>query len=474
MIFRKTLLLFLLILACLIIPFDRSSAEPQVGVPEITSINVEKAGGVTEIQIESNFPVPSYTIYNPEDPYKVVVELQGIALGNLKDKMVIDKAGVAEILVSKVEGAVKTIRLDITLTVPADIKPVQKGKALVFAFRNPEAEEVAEAPAKEFPVAEAQKEPEPSAAKARVIEDIELVKSADKVDVLIHGDGNMSPKVFEIEGNKLIVDIPDVTTKIDSYKAYESPVTGIRIGKYSDKTRIVFDLMESVKYDVSTEDKQIRVSFEKPQVKVAKAEEAPAPEKSQPIQDEAEIPAPEKSQLIRDETAKEAAAAHEPAPFITKEYTGEKISIDFQDADLIHIFRLIADVSGYNIVVSPQVKGKFSMKLINVPWDQALDIILRNYGLSRAVEGKIIRIAPTSDIAQEEENIAKAKEAALKSGDLETRIYKLNYAEVKKIEKVIKDAKIMSQRGYFSIDERTSTVVLRDVPNIHSEFEQLI
>ncbi len=482
MILRKTLLLFLLILACLIIPFDRTSAEPQVGVPEITGINVEKAGDVTEIQIESNFPVPSYTIYNPEDPYKVVVELQGIAPGNLKDKMVVDKAGVAEILISKVEGAVKTVRLDITLTVPADIKPVQKGKALVFAFRNPEAEEVAEAPAKELPVIEAQKEPEPSAekegkheetavAKAGVIEYIELVKSADKVDVLIHGDGNMSPKVFEIEGNKLIVDIPDVTTKIDSYKAYESPVTGIRIGKHSDKTRIVFDLMESVKYDVSTEDKQIRVSFEKPQVKVAKAEEAPALEKAVPDVAKAEIPVPEKSQLIRD---KEVTAAHEPAPFITKEYSGEKISIDFQEADLIHIFRLIADVSGYNIVVSPQVKGKFSMKLINVPWDQALDIILRNYGLSRAVEGKIIRIAPTSDIAQEEENIAKAKEAALKSGDLETRIYKLNYAEVKKIEKVIKDAKIMSLRGYLSIDERTSTVVLRDVPNIHSEFEQLI
>src|SRR4030066_503056 len=320
MILRKTLLLFFLILACLIIPFDRTSAEPQVGVPEITGINVEKAGDVTEIQIESNFPVPSYTIYNPEDPYKVGVELQGIAPGNLEDKMVIDKAGVAEILISKVEGAVKTVRLDITLTVPADIKPVQKGKALVFAFRNLEAEEVGETPAKELPVIEAQKWPEPSAekeekyeepavAKAGIIEDIELVKSADKVDVLIHGDGKMSPKVFEIEGNKLILDVPDVTTKIDSYKAYELPVTGIRIGKHSDKTRIVFDLMESVKYDVSTEDKQIRVSFEKPQVKVAKAEEAPAPEKSQ---------------LIRDETAKEAAAAHEHAPFITKEYTGEK------------------------------------------------------------------------------------------------------------------------------------------------------
>lgn len=470
MIFRKTLLLFLLIFVCLIIPVNKSSAEPQAEVPEITGINVEKAGDVTEIQIDSNFPVPSYTIYNPEDPYKVVVELQGVSPGNLKDKMVIDKAGVAEILISKVEGAVKTVRLDITLTVPADIKPVQKGKALVFAFRNPEAEEVAEALAKEIPVIEAQKEPEPSAekegkheepvvAKAGIIDDIELVKSADKVDVLIHGDGKMSPKVFEIEGNKLIVDIPDVTTKIDSYKAYESPVTGIRIGKHSDKTRIVFDLMESAKYDVLTEDKQIRVSFEKPQVKVAKAEE---------------IPAPEKSRLIRDETAKETTAVHEPSPFTTKGYTGEKISIDFQDADLIHIFRLIADVSGYNIVVSPQVKGKFSMKLINVPWDQALDIILRNYGLSRTVEGKIIRIAPTSDIAQEEENIAKAKEAALKSGDLETRIYKLNYAEVDKIEKVIKDAKIMSQRGYLSIDKRTSTVVLRDVPNIHNEFEQLI
>src|SRR4030066_1494356 len=315
MILRKTLLLFLLILACLIIPFDRTSAEPQVGVPEITGINVEKAGDVTEIQIESNFPVPSYTIYNPEDPYKVVVELQGIAPGNLKDRMVIDKAGVAEILISKVEGALKTVRLDITLTVPADIKPVQKGKALVFAFHNLETEEVAEAPAKELPVTEAQKEPEPSAekeekheepavAKAGIIEDIELVKSADKVGVLIHGGGKMAPKVFEIEGNKLIVDIPDVTTKIDSYKAYKSPVTGIRIGKHSDKTRIVFDLMESAKYDVSTEDKQIRVSFEKPQVKVAKAEEVPAPEKAVPEVAKAEIPLSEKSQHIRDETAK--------------------------------------------------------------------------------------------------------------------------------------------------------------------------
>ncbi|MEK6527500.1 MAG: type IV pilus secretin PilQ, partial [Nitrospirota bacterium] len=156
------------------------------------------------------------------------------------------------------------------------------------------------------------------------------------------------------------------------------------------------------------------------------------------------------------------------------EYTGEKISLDFQDADLIHIFRLLADVSGYNIVVSPHVKGKFSMKLIDVPWDQALDIILRNYGLSRTVVGNIIRIAPTDIIAQEEEDIAKAKEASEKAGDLVTRVYPINYANVDKVKKIITDAKVLSKRGYVSIDERTSTVVIKDVENAHREFERIM
>jgi len=314
---KSILLLFCFIaLTAFMIPADVKCAEFRA---EITDIDIKEVDNFTEIQIKSN-SLLSYTIYNPDDPYRVVVELQGVELGRFKDKMVIDRAGVTEIIPSMVEGAQKTARLEIFLTVPAEIKPVQKGNALTLIFYNPEAEEII-----------AVEEPE-------------------------------APEVAELK----------------------------------------------------------------------------------------------------------------PEPFTTKEYVGEKISLDFQDAELIHVFRLLADVSGYNIVVSPEVKGKFSMKLINIPWDQALDIILRNYGLSKTVEGNIIRIAPTAVIVKEEEEIAKAKEATLKAGDLETRIYPVNYADVKKIKEAISDAKIMSKMGFISIDERTSSIIIRDVEHMHKEFERLI
>jgi type IV pilus assembly protein PilQ len=162
------------------------------------------------------------------------------------------------------------------------------------------------------------------------------------------------------------------------------------------------------------------------------------------------------------------------APFAQKAYVGEKISIDFQDVELNHVFRLIADISTYNIVVSPDVKGKFSMKLIDVPWDQALDVILRNYGLSKMIEGNIIRVAPTAILAKEEEEIARAKESQEKSGNLVTRVFPINYAHVKDIKKSIDDAKILTNRGFISFDERTSSVIIKDVEKKHDEYKNLI
>ena len=162
------------------------------------------------------------------------------------------------------------------------------------------------------------------------------------------------------------------------------------------------------------------------------------------------------------------------APFAQKEYVGEKISIDFQDVALNHVFRLISDISKYNIVVSPDVKGRFSMKLIDVPWDQALDIILRNYGLSKIMEGNVIRVAPTAVLAQEEEAIARAKESREKAGDLVTRVYPINYADVKQIKKAIDDAKILTSRGFVSVDERTTSVIIKDVDKKQGEYENLI
>ncbi len=448
MTFRRTLLFFILIFtAYTILALNIKSEAQEPGTPEITGISVEEVNSTTEIHIDGSHPF-SYTIYKPADPYRLVVELQGVNLGRFKEKVVIDRAGVMEIVPSKVEGA-ENVRLDILLTVPAEVKPVSRGSALILAFYNLEAEDV---------VLASEGEPEPLAdgeiKKAGVIENIELSKSDDGVIVVISGDGKMYPEVFQLDSNKLVVDIPDVSTKVVSTKVYEPPVLGIRAGEMQGKTRIVFDLEDSAEHEISAKGKQVVLSFKIPKVETA----------------EAEISA------VKEEPREPAS----PKAFTSKKYVGEKISLDFQDADLIHIFRLMADISGYNIIVSPQVKGKFSMKLTNVPWDQALDVILRNYGLSKAVEGNIIRIAPTTVITREEQEIARAKEAALRAGDLETKIYPINYADVDKLKTIIEN--IMQQsstgggqvRSSVSTDERTSSLLIRDVEKMHEEYERVI
>lgn len=326
MITRKPYLLFMgLLLASFFILINRSESQTAAGA-EVVDIAVLTVDSTTEIEIKGSAPF-TYTILKQADPYHFIVELQGTGLGKFTDKITVDSAGVLEIKPVKDSSAPNAARLEIALTVPADIEPSYKDNILVLAFDN-------------------------SGAGKEGMAGIEEEKTAET------------------------------------------------------------------------------------------------------------------------EASAETGAPDEP--FTQKGYTGEKINIDFQDAELTHVFRLIADISGYNIVVSPNVKGKFSMKLLNVPWDQALDIILRNYGLSKSVEANIIRIAPTAILAKEEEEIAQVKESQEKSGDLVTKVYPINYAEVKGLMNTIKDAKILTNRGFISVDERTTSIVIRDVAQKHPEYEKII
>ena len=229
-----------------------------------------------------------------------------------------------------------------------------------------------------------------------------------------------------------------------------------------------FEIALTVPADVEPiyTDNSLILAFDNPEVEETETAEVAvfeAKKKEKPAEEEVSPEAVE-----TDETVDTGDTAEE------KKYVGEKISIDFQDVELVHVFRLIADISGYNIVVSPDVKGKFSMKLIDVPWDQVLDVILRNYGLSKMTEGNIIRVAPTSVLVKEEEAIARAKESQEKSGDLVTRVYAINYAAVKDIKKAIDNAKILTKRGFISIDERTSSVIIKDVEKKHADYKNLI
>lgn len=144
-----------------------------------------------------------------------------------------------------------------------------------------------------------------------------------------------------------------------------------------------------------------------------------------------------------------------------KQYTGEPFSFDFKDIDIADLFRFIADISGLNVILDPQVKGSVTLKLTEVPWDQALDLITKNQGLGYSIEGNVIRIAPLSKIASEERARAEALRQQELSAPLVTKIKPLSYAKAGDVDKVVK--RLLTQKGSSITDVRTNTIIITDI-----------
>ena len=142
-------------------------------------------------------------------------------------------------------------------------------------------------------------------------------------------------------------------------------------------------------------------------------------------------------------------------------YTGELISLDFKDGDINDIFRLFADISGLNIVVQPGVSGRITLKLTEVPWDQALELILKTNKLGFIVEGNVIRIAPLAELAAEQAEKRRLAEEQALAGDLFTQTRELSYARASEIMPLLQ--RNLSPRGDIVIDERTNTVIFTDL-----------
>lgn len=416
-------------------------------IPVITGIDLQDY----TVTIKVNKPF-SYTLYRPDDPYKVVIELLNVGVGAFNMKIISDKAGITEIVPYQIESPSLLTRLEILLQMPSEAEPEYRDNELKINLKSKEV--FKEEPPKEKPVelteikeAEEPITPVPEEIplpKATEITGISYERTADKLNMIIKGNGSLEPMVFNLDG-RIVIDIPDIVSRVQPPKEVVSPIKAIRAGKYDGNTRIIVDLKEKTDFDISTLRDSIILALMLPGSEIIKEEKKEGVEGKE----EAEVP-------------------------VEGKYTGKKISLDFQDADIIPIFRLLADISGYNIVVSPEVKGKLTMKLINVPWDQALDIILKTFSLGKSIEGNIIRIAPHTVFARESEEAVKAKEAEMKAIPLETKIFPISYADVATVEKAIKEAKILSSRGSISTDKRTSSLTVYDVASVFPQVENLL
>jgi len=155
-----------------------------------------------------------------------------------------------------------------------------------------------------------------------------------------------------------------------------------------------------------------------------------------------------------------------------KVYTGKRVSLEFQDARVQDVLRLIAEVSKLNVIIADDVTGTITLKLVDVPWDQALDIILTSKGLDKVQAGNILRVAPIESLKKEREIALANDKAAKQLEPLRLKLFNINYAKAGDMKDRIKA--LLSERGTVDTDERTNTLIVEDIAETLSRMENLI
>jgi type IV pilus assembly protein PilQ len=189
------------------------------------------------------------------------------------------------------------------------------------------------------------------------------------------------------------------------------------------------------------------------------------------MQDGAKADAP-KQPAVNMAAEQKEQMAQRPAATNGAKYTGEPISVNLKDVDLKDFFRLIHEISGLNVVLDPNIHGTLTIVLDDVPWDQALDIVLKNNDLSRQLDGNVLRIATVDTLKHEAESRRAQVDAEALAVDKITITRFLSYAHAKDV--LITVRKFLSQRGDIVADERTNALIISDIPATLPQIDRIV
>src|SRR3989304_964446 len=492
---------------------DAEFAKTSAG-PKLTNIEVIDSPNSTQVFLTSE-DVLQYTSFKLSDPPRLIIDLADVSGGGFKEPILVNKGPIRAIYPVESDNPNKVTRLDIRLIKDSiKYRMYRRENVLVVDLPKEEAEDIASEEGSHPPmvvqpqpqemVAKEVKVPEPDLNSQRledkdgklenketdvviesksirnsekttekqeginVIRDIKVISSDDKTDIVIIADKDIDAETFPVEGHKIVIDINNVkypATK-EGMPTIENNrfISKIRIGRHTipvRKIRIVADLKEKATYDVSKGGNIFTLSI-LPKVNGKAPEKIVAEAKDIPIRETVAEPAEK-------EMSKPVPISF---PQVTLKYPGKKVSLDFQDADIINVFRLLAEVSKLNMVVGDNVAGKVTIKMLDVPWDQALDVILKMKGLGKVYEDNVLRIDTLSNIARQQEDEAKAKDAMVKAEDLVTQILPVNYAKAGDIAETIK--KSLSARGDITVDIRTNTLIIKEIKDKQEEIDKLL
>ncbi len=333
---------------------------------------------------------------------------------------------------------------------------------------------------------------------AQAVTAIEVHPETDLVTVVVAGDGQLFPEANFLDESRLVVDIPAVSSTLrrSVVRADHYLLKKIRVGHHADKIRLVFDVPERPIFSlaregnnvlitlrpgerhipaaVSVHDDGVKISPYYPQARKAVFESG-----DRMIKRATRIVHPARSQfkvqrvqMAGESTVAEKDDRSDDIVAGQTRFVGRRVSLDFQQADITNILRLIAEVSGFNIVVGEGVKSKVTMKLVSVPWDQALDMLLKMNGLGMIRQGSIVWVDSLANIAKQQDEEARAKESKTKAEELVDRVFYIRNLQSQEVMQSLR--KYLSPRGVIEFNLGSNALIVRETESKLAIIKQLV
>jgi len=408
---------------------------------KLEAIDVQTLSGQqVQLKLRMSGPAPEPLPFTIDKPARIAFDLPNTTLALTTRRIDVRSGGVDTVLAAEANGRTRlVVNVDALMpyTTKVDGNTItitlghQPGDALAGASAPPRAGSGAAAPPVE-----------------RAIRTIDFRRGTDGTGrVIVQLTDPRTPVNVRQEGNQVVVDFAGTLMPKNLMRRYDvmdfaTPVQTVDAIRVEGSSRLVISAQGDFEQLAYQSDNQYTVEI-KPSLKRAAADEK-------------------------------------------KEYTGERLTLNFQDIDVRSVLQLLADTSGQNIVVSDSVTGNLTLRLQNVPWDQALDIVLRTKGLDKRRQDNVIIIGPTEELATREKAELAARKEVQELSPIHSEFLQVNYAKVADLAKMIRPTgaaaggaaggknSLLSARGSLSIDERTNTLLVQDTTENLMEIRRLV
>ncbi len=517
---RKILIFLLISVGLLSMSFSQEKGNPI----EILNIYSSVQNSKTKIIFQTSSYLPLPLVYNSKvDPSILVIEFENVRVSTPKRDYTINSPCVNKIRIYPLPPNMAKAEIKLLSDTPYRLYTSPNNVTIEFnRAKEVPRFQVQREKVEEKPIStknsESHSEVNNPTKKnlTQFLQDIKIEKNEENLEVMLIMNGDVTYKCFELSNpERIVVDLFEViNTAKPSYQIGGFGVARIRTGQFQSNpskiTRVVFDIISKPRYKISKNGNNLAIKFyplnqnyssslkkeetynsppkynssPKNETAVIKSKKLDVKPEEKPVEKPLKKEIESNTNTTTNTTSgkqKQKEIYKEPQQEIftpktisgeETKYKGERVNLRFKDADLRDVVIYLGTVAGLNVVFDPGVSGRVTCDLIEIPWDQALEIILKSNKLGMVLEGNVLRIASIETLAREEEQARRLREAKELAGPIKILTRTLSYARVGQIKPILD--RQLSKRGEIIIDDRSNTLIISDIPDRVSIIEKLI